>query len=312
MICVYFQAMAQLHAFRVTHNARAGTKYDSLLDAGRTMLKEKYPGYLQGISHAFIPPIFVNVYPEPVNVDGKIKPGPNIDVNDKQLKGATINKMGEDLEALVFRRFEQVLHPMVIDSPFKDCHLLWKGFTVVGYKVDALLDGNPGLKQKIQEFRKKYTTKRAFSFGETDLVVLVKNVGLVVIEVKQPLTKIMNGAKQCHRMAHFSSLVFETSGSKAPLPVVKVVVVGESSTGGNTDLLIERDEDKEVWIMYKGATETMENFQHCWNQVVDDLQQSKRPCQATSEQFDDFAATMTGLWSMVVFNRPLECIGKLS
>ena len=116
--------MAQLQASTFTHRAPAGGRYKSLLDAGRTLIREKYPGFLQGTAHAMLPPFFVNVYPEQIGEDGKIKPGPNANPKDKQLEGASVNKLGEDFEFLVFRRFEQILHPTLFDSPFQDCHML--------------------------------------------------------------------------------------------------------------------------------------------------------------------------------------------
>ena len=305
--------MAQLKASKFTHNAPAGTTYNSLLDAGRTMIREKYPGFLYGTTHTLLPPIFVNVYPEQIGEDGKILPGPGIGDNDKQLSGVILNKLGEDFEAVVFRRFEQILHSNVADSPFQDCHMLWKGFTIPGYKMDALLDENPEMELSIVQFRKKHTTKRAFSLGEADIVVLVKNVGLVVIEVKRTLAKLKDGIKQCHRMADFSALVFESCGTKSTIPIAKVVVLGEPPEESNEEgatPYIKKNEGRDVWVFYKEAIENSKKFQFCWEMILRDLHQGKGLCHATSQCFDDFAFIMTGLWSMVVFNRPLECKGK--
>ena len=143
--------------------------------------------------------------------------------------------------------------------------------------------------------------------------MLVKNVGLVVVEVKRPLAKLKNGMQQCDRMADFSALVFEESGSSTSLPVAKVVVIGEApqgSTGPGTVPFIEKNENRGVWVLYKEATETSHNFQDCWQQILHDLKKSKGTDQATPTQYEYFSQRMTGLWSMVVFNRPLECIGK--
>ena len=231
--------MAQVHASSIIHKAPAGATYKSLLDAGRTMLKEMYPGFVNGTSHALIPPIFVNEYPEQVGSDNKILRGPSTDVNNKQLLGAVTNKVGEDFETRVFRRFEQMLHPNVSDSPFKDCHLLWKGLTIPEYKVDALIDEDLAMREEIQKFRKKHSTNGSSFLGEADIVVLVKNVGLVVVEIKRSVKKVNNGIKQCERMTDFSSLVFDSSGPSLLLPVVKVVVVGDPPLGSSrcVDLL---------------------------------------------------------------------------
>ena len=103
--------MAQVNASSYIHHAPAGNRYTGVLDAGRTMLKEKYPEFLLGKSNAMLPPIYVNVLPEQVGDDGRIIPHP--DINDKQirlLKGHSTRKVGEHLEELVFRKFEQVLN----------------------------------------------------------------------------------------------------------------------------------------------------------------------------------------------------------
>ena len=244
------------------------------------MLKEMYPGFVNGTSHALIPPIFVNEYPEQVGSDNKILRGPSTDVNNKQLLGAVTNKVGEDFETRVFRRFEQMLHPNVSDSPFKDCHLLWKGLTIPEYKVDALIDEDLAMREEIQKFRKKHSTKGSSFLGEADIVVLVKNVGLVVVEIKRSVKKVNNGIKQCERMAHFSAIVFDSCGpsdSSGPcslLPVVKVVVVGDpplGSAGKGTAPYIEKNEARDVWIFYQEATDEIDNFQLCWEMVLQEL-----------------------------------------
>ena len=83
----------------------------------------------------------------------------------------------------------------------------------------------------------------------------------MVIEVK--VKKLKRGTKQSQRMVDFSSLVFQTCGESSYLPSVNVVVLGEPAEGYiglGTVPFIEKNEDKNVWIMYKPATETDQNF----------------------------------------------------
>ena len=305
--------MTHPHVLNSIHHAPAGSSYESLSDAGSTLLREKYTGFLEGTANALLPPIFVNKYPEQIGKDGTIKPGSSIHPNDTQLKGITINKLGDDFEASIYQRFEQFLHPCLSDSPVQNCHILWKGFTIYDYKMEALLRENPELNQKITEFRKKYTTKRGSSLGEADIVILVKYVGVVVIEIKRPLQKLKKGKQQCQRMAVFSSLVFESCGTSTSLPIVKVVILGEPSQGSMstcTSPFLTKDED--VWVLYKEASTKDDNFQNCWNQILHDLQQAKSGHNTTSQQFDEFTAKMTGLWRMVSFNGPLTFRGKFN
>ena len=315
-IFLQFQNMAQqLHASHYVHNAPAGSRYSSILDAGRTILEEKCHGFLRGNSHVMLPPILINVYPEQVGTDGCIKPGPRTAEHDKQLKGATVNKLGEDFEVSVFRRFEQLLSPNLIDSSLQECHILWRSFMISGYKVDALLNEHPKLHQKVLDFRKKYTTKKGRSFGECDMVVLIKNVGLVIIEIKCSRSKFLEATKQCNRMAHFASIVFESCAPDATIPIAKVVVLGESPLvlGESQEKSVSRDAsfvvkdvDKDVWIFYKEATDTEDNFEDCWKQVLSDLKHSKMNSNPTSYMYDELASSITGLWSMV------ECHGSVS
>ena len=92
----------------------------------------------------------------------------------------------------------------------------------------ALLREHPEVTLKAEKFRKKHTTKQATTFGESDMMVLVRNVGLVVLEIKRSVKKIKDGIKQCNKMQNFASLVFETCSSDITLPIVKVVIVGQS------------------------------------------------------------------------------------
>ena len=99
--------MAQLTAPKYMHNAPAGSQYKSILEAGRTLLHEKYSNFMRGSTNALIPPILINDIPEEVDSEGHIVPGSDISTSDeKYLQGVKFRKLGEDLELRVFRRFE--------------------------------------------------------------------------------------------------------------------------------------------------------------------------------------------------------------
>ena len=62
----------------------------------------------------------------------------------------------------------------------------------------------------------------------TDMVIFIKDVGLIVVEIKRSVKKKMAIFKQCERISHFASLVFYAyTLNKYPLLVVKVVIVGK-------------------------------------------------------------------------------------
>ena len=145
------------------------------------------------------------------------------------------------------------------------------------------------------------------------MVVLVKDIGLVVVEIKGPISKLKKGAQQCSRMLDFSSLVFESCAPNIPIPVVKVVVIGEpplGSSSGSAYPFIVKDSQLDAWILYEEATKSPNNFEACWSQVLDDLKQSQASCNASSSHFEDFVMVMTGLWSMVAFESAVNSIGR--
>ena len=214
----------------LVHHAPAGKHYHSIKEAGRTLLDINFGGFLEGKSHATIPPIYVNKNPEEVGDDGLIVPGPGFNKDD--LKGADHEKLGEDLEIKVFQQFEKILGKPIDACGFAIPELLWVSFDIIKYKVAALLSEYPGLAAAMDKFRKRYTSKAATTFGEADMLFLIKDIGIIAVEIKRSINKKMAGYKQCKRISDFASLVFDgCAPNNYPLPVVKVVVVGELQTG---------------------------------------------------------------------------------
>ena len=301
--------MAQLQAYVLSHNAPAGSQYRSLLEAGRTTLELSYPGFLEGKCHALLPPILKNSLPEEIGLDSRIASNPYqlYDTKQKrQLEGHSKRKMGEDLEVLVFQRFEQVLQP----SQF-----LWKGFTVSKEKMYILERDHPDLKDKIQNFREKYdlNSNTASIYGEADMMVYVKDVGLVLIEVKCSAKELNKGVEQCHKMGDFCSIVFDSSVSGTVLPMIKVVIIGDSSIDSADDASAppcHKDHDRNVWILSTEVLCSVDAFRVCWEQILLELQQSSQP-HNNIRQFEDFVSEMVGLWCMVSLRGTgISCKGK--
>ena len=304
----------QKSANQCIHNGPAGSRYNSMLDAGYTMLQQNNANFLRGTSNAMIPPIFVGSIPDQVGQDGCIIPGPSIDPYDTKLVGATQRKRGEDFEALVFRKFEQMFHSKLSDTSLNHCHILWQGLKINNFKVEALLSDHPNLLPKVLDFKKKFTTKNAKTYGEADIVVLVKDIGVIVLEIKRTLNKVKDGKTQCHRMADFAKIIFESCSPGTLLPIAKVVIVGEShegSSGTSATIFFQRDDQQNVWLLYEGAIKTLDNFIDCWEMILKDLKQSIGTIRCSTREFDDFAATITGLWSMTGFNGTLNSKGEL-
>ena len=177
-----------------------------------------------------LPPIYISKCPEEVNDDGLVVPGPGFSNDD--LKGANSEKVGEDLEIKVFSHFERILGKPLGACGFATPELLWVSFDILKYKVAALLSEYPGLAAAVDKFRKRYTSKAATTFGEADMLFLIKDIGIIAVEIKRSASKKMAGYKQCERMSHFASLVFNgCAPNNYSLPVVKVVIVAELQTG---------------------------------------------------------------------------------
>ena len=228
-------------ALPIIHHAPAGSRYSSIEEAGRSLLKTNFSGFLERKSHQIIPPIFLNRCPEETDSEGFLVPGPGFAKDD--LKGENNEKVGEDLEIRVFQQIEKIFGKTPAISGFTDPELFWRGMTIPKYKMEAFLKEYPQVTAETDQFRKKYTTKKSTTFGESDLMVLVQDVGLVVVEIKRSAKKIKDGIKQCRRMQEFASLVFKVCSTGINLPVVKVVIVGESQilTSPNADSLKESE-----------------------------------------------------------------------
>ena len=196
------------------------------------------------------------------------------------------------------------------------------------------------MKPKLQQFREKYglTSKKSSVYGEADMVVYVKDIGLVVLEVKRSLQELGKGSDQCFRMSDFSSITFQEFKPGKQLPVVKAVLVGESLNKSSSDGIsppCHKDEDRGVWVLYHEAIESEDAFRKCWERILLDLQhekynstasENKSPTglrqaksqfhsaddnhEASVDGFEDFVSLMTGIWSMVNFNGTFNYKGK--
>ena len=210
----------------IMHLAPAGRNYTSIKEAGRALLDTYFSGFLKGESHQIIPAILANECPEEVDSEGFIVPGPGF--SRKDLTGENNKKLGEDLEIKVSKQIEKIFGIPLSASGFTDPQLFWRGLTIPKYKMAPLLREHPEITLKAEQFLKKHTKKHATTYGESDIMCLVQDRGLIVVEIKRSVGHIKDGIKQCQKIQDFASLVFETCSDSIALPVVKVVIVDES------------------------------------------------------------------------------------
>ena len=66
----------------------------------------------------------------------------------------------------------------------------------------------------------------------------------------------------------------------------------------------EKDLKLNLWVVYKEALDDHEFFRNVWNTIVGAAKkQAPPPSKDNTQRFEEFASIMTGLWSMVDFNR---------
>ena len=66
----------------------------------------------------------------------------------------------------------------------------------------------------------------------------------------------------------------------------------------------EKDLNLNIWVVYNEALDDHEIFRNAWGAIVGAAKnQAPPPSKDNTQRFDEFASVMTGLWSMVDFNR---------
>ena len=155
----------------VVHNAPAGDKYDKgVYQAGQTLLSKYCTHYPRQhtLSHQ-IPPLCPTKFPGIISLD-KSK---STRKQDAQFEGLQVNKYGERCEYLVHSAFTTLIKTTTPDPPI----LVVNNFSLDEYnqfhKISALKGELPGLK-----------LKGVKTNGEHDMVVFVKDMGVVLIEIK--------------------------------------------------------------------------------------------------------------------------------
>ena len=66
----------------------------------------------------------------------------------------------------------------------------------------------------------------------------------------------------------------------------------------------EKDSKLNLWVVYKEALDDHEIFRNAWDAIVGAAKnQAPPPSKDNTQRFEEFASIMTGLWSMVDFNK---------
>ena len=304
---------------KISHIAPAGEVYESIEDAGKYMLKQNCPLFYESRGSSILPPIFINTFTDVKDQAGRMVPGADVDkdkTKEGKFRGAMNKQRGEDNEILVFKRFEQILNSEDTDFSGDNCHLILKGFSLEKYKLDAISLMLPCLQKQIIEFSSAKKKHNMIEFGETDLLIIVQNIGVVVVEIKSSFANQHKGVRQARRMKDFVNIVSSSLAEDICLPVVKCVIVCETNPNREDSWTIKQISDPKdntfVWVTNNDALADVAVFRKCWTQVLTDLKLAYQSVEkkVSVSQFKAFVHIMTGLWSMVSFTGKVNCQGK--
>ena len=256
-------------AFSVRHNAPAGEAYGSICEAGKALLSSNGLQILEGRGNVLLPPIFVNEFTEAKGKGGSVQ---SRQLHTKQevnaFRGILNRKHGEDNEVLIHKYFDHLLHDRsqsLENDSLHHQHMVLKGLTMEKFKINALLYDFPKLENQIKTFLDKNKVKNHFKIGETDFIVIVKDLGFVAVEVKSSEGQILEGRRQCERIENFAKIIFSQYSATLQLPVTKLVIVCSDDSHPDTTVteeveIIKKDERLGHFIMDFSSSITLNMF----------------------------------------------------
>ena len=166
------------------HIAPGGATYNNLLDAGNQNLVLHAKSFPYQNNSATIPPFYTTKYPERIDPTTKkpvMRPDLQQPVTDQQnaerqeYEGLVTNQSGSECERIVFHHLQGV-----VNRQPSDAILVLHDFQMNYPKLHALSIDVPTTLMEL----KQYVKKESPDF-QADFLVLVRNVGLILVEVKR-------------------------------------------------------------------------------------------------------------------------------
>ena len=168
----------------VNHLAGAGSHYKDLFDAGNRKLQLHCQEFPVKNNSSLIPPIYTSKYTEYINpATGKpdIRPDLQNPVTAHQLEeiraydGLVLNQSGAECERIVFEKINSIVKTQPADAM-----LVFFNYVVNWPKCQAMSVDVPTSTSDLQKF-----IHQLGSEFEVDFLILVRNLGLIIVEVKR-------------------------------------------------------------------------------------------------------------------------------
>ena len=206
--------------------------------AGNDIIKNCCPGYETSTSSYILPPLFDSEYPEERNPHTLSIPLPSRHLTSSEYDrytGICTNQRGEICENRVFTLFHQMTY-----SNSSDTFILLRNLD---------LDNNNDNRVKENELIKELPyidLSRVSMKGEHDFVMIIKDIGIVLIEVKSTIagSSIKSAEKQLgNGMALINALIGGIKQTThGTIPVAKIIIAPEETTPspllrGESDIL---------------------------------------------------------------------------
>ena len=166
------------------HAAPGGSSYNNIFHAGNQNLILYASSFPYQNTSATVPPFYTTEYPEQIDPTTKkpvMRPDLQQPVTDQQhaerreYEGLVANQSGSECERIVFQHLQGV-----VDQQPSDAILVLHDFQMNYPKLHALSIDVPITLKELKQF----IEKESLDF-QADFLVLVKNVGIILIEVKR-------------------------------------------------------------------------------------------------------------------------------
>ena len=270
--------------------------HNSILQAGKEWLKDFCFQFPNGSKSTIHPIIFDSKYKAARDKNNNIPQNPCLKAKDKgKVIGLSVNQYGEMAEHQTYRLF----YELTTREYSANTYLILRSFA---------LDCDNG-----EDIRRNTLEKELGSInltgiptnGESDFVMMVKDIGIILIEVK---TKTIGNAEaQLDRgCAFFHELLKAISPKSAYFhPIARIVVLPF-----NKDPTPNSRTPQGTFLIHKDILDDFEEFAGKIDAIITQMQDPQITPFLQPSNFETFCAYVVGLWSMMPLH--VDDLGRYS